>query len=85
MSWAWHDTKQLRAREDKVEDLWDEEEDKGFGEMALQCNSSESHACEVAECVPGKCFRRIPMFSGIPVKLTSCAIEIHRIHLREGP
>lgn len=47
-------TEQLRAREDKVEDLRHEEEDHGLGEMSLDGNGRESHTGEIAERVAGE-------------------------------
>jgi hypothetical protein len=60
MSRAFNHTEQLRAGQNKVEDLRDEEEDECLGKVTLQCNRREGHSAEVAERVPGESAGRIP-------------------------
>jgi hypothetical protein len=44
MSWTRHDSEQLWSAEKKIECLRDEEEEKGFAEMAENRNNSKSHS-----------------------------------------
>ena len=61
MSWAGDQTEELRAREDKIEDLGNEKEHERFAEMPLERNSGERHTGEVAERVSWKRPRWIPV------------------------
>lgn len=52
MARAIHETEELGAAEDEVEDLRDEEEEEGFGKVGEDGDAGEGHAREVAEGVP---------------------------------
>lgn len=58
--WARHQTEQLRARQDKVEDLGEEEQEQRLGVVRLNSYDCEGHACYVAERVAGKRTGGIP-------------------------
>lgn len=60
MSRTWHESKQLRTTEQKVEDLGDEEEEERLRVVALDCDDSEGHAGKVAEGISRECPSRIP-------------------------
>lgn len=60
MPWAWDDTEELRAREEEVEDLRDEEEEDRLAEMPEYAHDRESHSAEVAERVSNECTGGIP-------------------------
>jgi len=44
MAWTRHDSEELRSAEKKIECLRDEEEEKGFAEMAENRNDGKSHS-----------------------------------------
>ena len=52
---------ELRGRVEEVEDLGDEEEEQGFGEVAQDADDGEDHAGEVAVRVPDEDARRVPV------------------------
>lgn len=53
--------KQLRYRIQKVDDLWDEEEQNRFAKMPKDSNNSKRHARQIVECVADKYLRGIPV------------------------
>lgn len=61
MSRAGHQTKQLRAGEDEIDDLRDEEEKQSLAEMAKYTDNCERHPAKVAECVSNECICRVPI------------------------
>lgn len=82
---AGNQSKDLRYRVSKVEELGDEEEAKGFGEMALDADDGKDHAREVAICVADK------YLCGIPVVVEECGghaypgeEEVEREQVRVG-
>jgi len=48
---TWHQPKELRTREYKVEDLGHEEEEQSLGEMCLDSNYCKRHTSDIAEGV----------------------------------
>jgi hypothetical protein len=60
MSWAVDEVEELWTREDKVEDLRQEEKDEGFGEVTLYGDGGECHSSEIAKCIARECSRGIP-------------------------
>ena len=57
------EVEQLRARQHKVEDLRDEEQDERLGKVALDGDGGECHAGEVAEGVAWEGLGGIPALS----------------------
>jgi hypothetical protein len=51
MSWAVDNTEDLRKRDQKVENLREEEKEHGLCEMSQDADHCEGHACKVAESV----------------------------------
>ena len=51
---TWHQPKELRAREDEVEDLREEEQEERLAEVRLDPDDGERHARDVAEGVAGE-------------------------------
>lgn len=81
MAGARHETEQLRARQYKVEDLGQKEEDESFRKVSLDSHSREGHPGKVAECVARKgsswipAVRRLRELSLEGAFLTNCAKE----------
>ncbi len=48
MPWTRNQTKQLRTRQDEIEDLRNEEQKERLGEMCLDPNDGERHSRDVA-------------------------------------
>jgi hypothetical protein len=61
MAWAGHEPEELRAGEDKVEDLREEEEEESFGKVRLDADDSKSHARCVAEGIAWEDASRVPV------------------------
>lgn len=59
MARAGHEVEQLRAGQEEVEDLRDEQQHERLAEMAQDSDDGEHHAREVAVCVPNKHTRRV--------------------------
>lgn len=55
-----HQAKQLRGRQDEVEDLGKEEQQQGLGKMTKDADHRKSHAGEVAECIADESLGRKP-------------------------
>lgn len=49
MSWAVNESKDLRAREQEVEDLGNEEEQDGLREVPKDADHCKRHSCKVAK------------------------------------
>jgi hypothetical protein len=64
MSRARYETEQLRAREDEVEDLWQEKQQQCLGEMGLNTDHRKRHSCDIAEGVTRESPCRIPGTEG---------------------
>jgi hypothetical protein len=58
VSRAVNNTEYLRNRQHKVEDLWEEAQEHGLCEVAQNPDHGKSHACEIAEGISHKHFRR---------------------------
>lgn len=62
VTWAWNQMEELRTREEEIEDLGQEEEKHGLGEVALNGHRRKCHAGEVAEGVARERSRRVPRY-----------------------
>jgi len=60
MSGTWHEVEELRNGEDKVEDLWNKEEQHGLAEVSKNSNDGKRHSSKVAVSVTDKHSRWIP-------------------------
>ena len=54
MSWAGNESKQLRSGVEKVEYLWNEEEQHCLAERSQYADDSKCHSCKVAKCITHK-------------------------------
>lgn len=54
MPWTIHEPKNLRRRQNKVEDLRHKEEEQRLGEVSEDADDGERHASEIAEGVADK-------------------------------
>lgn len=61
--WARDETKYLRARENKIENLRHEEQEQCFGKVTLYANDGESHPSDIAKCISRKGTSGIPGYS----------------------
>lgn len=68
------DVAELRERDEEVEDLWDEEQQKGLAVVSQNCGDSECHTCKVAVRVPSKDAGRVPGQSRIKIR-TTCQLK----------
>ena len=64
MSWAGHESEELRGRVEEVEDLGDEEQQHCLAEVAEDGNHCKHHASKVAVGVPNKYSGGVPMGRG---------------------
>lgn len=69
-----HKTEELWTREDEVEDLRDEEQQKCLGEMRLDPHNSECHPRDIAKSISRECACRIPRTTGMSVLYYSCRV-----------
>ena len=60
MPGTFDDAEYLRAAEDKVEDLWNEEEQERLRKVGLNPNDSKGHSRDIAERIAREYSRRIP-------------------------
>ena len=60
MAWARNQTEELGTTQQKVENLRNEEEQQGLGEMAKNPDNSKCHPTNVAQGVTRKCSSRVP-------------------------
>ena len=56
-----YNTEELRSRVDEVEDLRDEQQKQGFGEMPQDSDDGEDHPCEIAVCISHEDARGVPV------------------------
>ena len=56
-----YNTEELRSRVDEVEDLRDEQQKQGFGEMPQDSDNGEDHPCEIAVGISYEDARGVPV------------------------
>ena len=59
MTRTWHNLKQLRNGHNEVNQLWNEEEKKGFAKVSKDSNSCKGYTCRIGECISNKYACRI--------------------------
>jgi hypothetical protein len=62
---AWDKPEELRARQNEIEYLRHEKEQKSFREMRLNAHDGECHASKVAESIAWESTGRVPVGCGV--------------------